>query len=89
MILGWIEKKVDENLTENQFGFRKKRGTREAILCLWNIVEKSLTVNKKVYIAFVVDFLKTFDNVNWNVMMKILKMYFMFMFLCIIIYSIK
>jgi retron-type reverse transcriptase len=36
-------------------------------------VEKSFTVNAKVYIAFV-DLLKAFDNVNWNVMMKILKM---------------
>ena len=34
---------------------------------------KSFTVNRKVYIAFV-DLLKTFDNVNWNVMMKIIKM---------------
>jgi hypothetical protein len=38
-------------------------------LCLWNIVEKSF----KVYIAFV-DLLEAFDSVNWNVMMKILKM---------------
>jgi hypothetical protein len=36
-----------------------------------DIVEKSFTVNKKVYIAFV-DLLKAFVNVNWNVM-KILK----------------
>jgi len=42
-------------------------------LCLRNIVEKRFTVNKKVYIAFV-DLLKAFDNVNWNVMMKNLKM---------------
>ena len=72
IILGWIEKKINENLAEDQFGFWKNRGTREAILCLWNIVEKSFTVNKKVYNAFV-DLLKAFDNINWNVMMKILK----------------
>jgi len=70
--LGRIEKKIDENLAEDQFGFRKNRGTREAVLCLRNIVQKSFTVHKKVYIAFV-DLLKAFDNVNWNVMMKILK----------------
>ena len=34
IILGRIEKKIDENLAENQFGFRKNRGTREASLCL-------------------------------------------------------
>jgi retron-type reverse transcriptase len=40
---------------------------------LRNILEKSFAVNKKLYIAFV-DLLKVFDNLNWNVMMKILKM---------------
>jgi len=40
---------------------------------LRNIVEKSFTVNKKVYVAFV-DLLKAFDNINLNVMMKPLKM---------------
>ena len=73
IILGRIEKKIDANLAEEQFGFRKNRCTREAILCLRNIIEKSFNVNKKVYIAFV-DLLKAFDNVNWNIMMKILKM---------------
>ena len=65
--------KIDENLIEDQFGFRKNRGTREAILCLRSIVQKSFTVNTKTYIAFV-DLLKAFDNLNWNIMMKILKM---------------
>ena len=73
IILGRKEKKIDENLAEDQHGFRKNRGAREAILCLRNIVEKSFEVNKKVYIAFV-DLLKAFDNVIWNIMMKILKM---------------
>jgi len=43
IILGRREKKVDENLAEDQVGFRKNRGTREAILCLRNTVEKSFT----------------------------------------------
>ena len=60
-----IEKMIDENLAENQFGFQKNRGTREATFFLRSVVEKSFTVNKKVYIGFV-DLL--------NVMMKILKM---------------
>ena len=34
IILGRIEEKIDENLADEQFGFRKNRGTREAILCL-------------------------------------------------------
>ena len=61
IILGRTEKKTDENLAEDQSGFRKNGGKREAILFLWNIVEKSFTVNKKVYIVFV-DLLKDFNS---------------------------
>jgi hypothetical protein len=71
--LGQIETKIDENLTEDQFGFRKNRGTQEVILCLRNAVDKSFKVNKKLYIAFV-DLMKAFNNLKWNIMMKILKM---------------
>jgi hypothetical protein len=34
IILGQIEKNIDEKLAEDQFGFHKNRGTRETILCL-------------------------------------------------------
>jgi hypothetical protein len=40
---------------------------------LWNIAEKSFTVNKKVYTAFI-DLLRAFDNVNLKEMMETLKM---------------
>jgi hypothetical protein len=48
-----MEKKVEENISENQFGFQKNRGTREAILCLRIMIEKSIHVNKTLYVAFV------------------------------------
>jgi hypothetical protein len=35
--------------------------TEILLVCLRNIIEKSFTVNRKVYIAFV-DLLKAFDN---------------------------
>ncbi|VVC45686.1 Reverse transcriptase domain [Cinara cedri] len=60
-----IEKKIEDILTEDQFGFRKNRGTREAILCLRLIIEKMFRINKPIYIAFV-DLKKTFDNVRWE-----------------------
>jgi len=68
-----MEKNIEEKLAEEQFVFRKNRRTREVNLCLRNILEKSFTVNEKVYIAFV-DLLRAFDSVNCKVMMKILKM---------------
>jgi len=73
IILGRMEKNIEEKLAEEQFVFRKNRRTREVNLCLRNILEKSFTVNEKVYIAFV-DLLRAFDSVNCKVMMKILKM---------------
>jgi len=35
-----IETKISVNLEEDQFGFRRNRGTREAILCLRMTMEK-------------------------------------------------
>jgi hypothetical protein len=63
IILGRIEKKIDDNVAEYQFGLRKNRSTRETSLCLPNIVEKSVKVGKKLYIAFV-GLMEAFDNVN-------------------------
>ena len=34
IILGRTEKRIDENLAEDQLGFRKNRATQEDILCL-------------------------------------------------------
>uniref|UniRef100_A0A8D8R4I6 Craniofacial development protein 2 n=1 Tax=Cacopsylla melanoneura TaxID=428564 RepID=A0A8D8R4I6_9HEMI len=67
-----IQDKIDLQLDDDQFGFRNGRGTREAILALRLITEECMRVNKPVYIAFV-DLQKAFDNVNWNLMMEILK----------------
>jgi hypothetical protein len=49
-----IEGKIEEYLSENQFGLRKNRGTREATLCLRLLLEKMVHMRKPLYIAFVV-----------------------------------
>ncbi|CAI6352699.1 unnamed protein product [Macrosiphum euphorbiae] len=67
-----IEAKISVNLEEDQFGFRRNRGTREAILCLRMIMEKMYRVNKPMYIAFI-DLEKAFDNVNWEILFNIMK----------------
>ena len=67
-----IEKRIDEELGEDQFGFRKNRGTREAILALRLIMESRYKKGKDTYMAFV-DIEKAFDNVKWNKMFEILK----------------
>ena len=67
-----IEQRVEENLGEDQFGFRRNRGTREAILSLRLIIERAFIREESVYIGFI-DLEKAFDNVNWEIMFKILK----------------
>ena len=42
-------------------------------MCLRNIVQKSFKANKNLYITFL-DLLRAFDKVNYDLMMKILKM---------------
>ena len=49
IILGRIEKKADENPAEDQFGFRKKRDTREAILFAKHCKEKFYSKQKDIY----------------------------------------
>jgi len=53
-------------------GFRKGRGTREAIFKLRTMTERSLHVNKKIYACFV-DFQKAFDRINYEKLMKIME----------------
>jgi len=67
-----MEYKIEAILSEDQFGFRKNMGTREAILAKRIIIEKRIRKDKPTYIAFV-DIEKAFDNVNWAIMFKILK----------------
>ncbi|KAI5644176.1 reverse transcriptase (RNA-dependent DNA polymerase) domain-containing protein [Phthorimaea operculella] len=67
-----LNNKIEENLSEDQFGFRKNRGTREAIIALRLIIERRLELNKNTYIGFI-DLEKAFDNVDWTRLFKILK----------------
>lgn len=72
IIMKRIEKQIDENLSDDQFGFRKGVGTREAILALRQVIEKQMKKGKPTFLAFV-DLEKAFDNVNWNVLFSILR----------------
>ncbi|KAI5631681.1 reverse transcriptase (RNA-dependent DNA polymerase) domain-containing protein [Phthorimaea operculella] len=59
-------------LGPDQFGFRKGKGTREAILALRSVVDRRLDLGLETYVAFI-DLEKAFDKVNWEAMMKILR----------------
>src|SRR6218665_95370 len=63
---------ADGCLGEDQFGFRKGRGTRDAIGALRMMAERSLESKQEVYICFV-DYEKAFDRVDWKKLINILR----------------
>jgi len=69
-----IEAKTSEIsfLTEDQFGFRKGRGTRDATATLRMIGERSTEVGQDVYVCFV-GYEKAFDRVDWVKLMHALR----------------
>jgi hypothetical protein len=58
-----MERKTEGTLSEDQFGFRKNMGTREVILALRLIIEKTIRKYRSTFIAFVY-IEKAFNNVN-------------------------
>ena len=72
MIARRLEGKAEAFLGDDQFGFRKERGTRDAIAALRVLAERSIEHNKKLYVCYV-DYEKAFDRVNWVKMMEILR----------------
>jgi hypothetical protein len=65
-----IERKTEDALREDQFGFRRGKGTRDAIGMLRIISERTLDINEELCACFI-DWQKAF--VNWTKLMQILK----------------
>jgi hypothetical protein len=63
---------TEEFLGPDQYGFRKHRGTREAIFALRMIIDRRMELSLDTHVAFI-DLEKAFDKVNWKKMMTILK----------------
>lgn len=72
IIIKRIETTVESTLTDDQYGFRRGRGTRDAMLALRILPEKRLKYDLNTYIAFV-DLEKAFDRVEWKRLFNILK----------------
>ena len=67
-----LEGKVDRHLSQTQFGFVPKKGTRDAIALFKIITQRALAVNRKLYICFI-DYEKAFDRVIHQKIIKMLK----------------
>ena len=67
-----IERKIEDVLAEDQFGFRRKKGTRHPIGMLRIISERTLEIDAELCVCFI-DWQKSFDRVNWTKLIQILK----------------
>ena len=59
-------------LGEDQFGFRRGKGTRDAIEMMRIITERTLEIDEELCVCFI-DWQKAFDHVHWTKLMQILK----------------
>ena len=62
------EKKIEDVLGEDQFGFRRGKGTRDATGMLRIISERTLEVDEELCVCFI-DWQKAFDRLNWTKLM--------------------
>ena len=67
-----IERKIEDVLGEDQFGFRRGKGTRDAIGMMRIIAERTLEIDEEMFICFI-EWQKAFDRVKWTKLMQILK----------------
>ena len=67
-----IESKAESFLGDDQFGFRRGRGARDAIAMMRVIGERSLEHEQEMFTCFI-DFEKAFDMVRWDKLLEILK----------------
>ena len=67
-----IERKIEDVHGEDQFGFRRGKGTMDAIGMMRIIAERTLEIDEKLCICFI-DWQKAFYRVNWTKLMQILK----------------
>ena len=67
-----IERKIENILREDQFGFRRGKRTRDETGMLRIISELTLEVDAELCVCFI-DWQKAFDRVNWTKLMQILK----------------
>ena len=72
ILQGRLQKRAEEFLSKNQFGFRKNCGTRDALGVMRQLIERRLEINEDLYICYI-DFEKAFDRVQWSLLMEILK----------------
>ena len=67
-----LQEYVNRELPDIQADFRKGRGTRDQIANIYWIIEKARGFQKNIYFCFI-EYTKTFNCVDHNILWKILK----------------
>lgn len=66
-----IFRKLDVDISDTQFGFRKGLGTREALFALNVLSQRCLDINQDIYACFI-DYNKAFDKVRHDQLIETL-----------------
>ena len=69
---GRIRQRVEQELGEDQQGFRKDRGTTDGMFALRQLVEKRLAVQGRMAVGFV-DLEKAYDTVSKEMVMTTVR----------------
>ena len=72
VILNRIKQKLKLEIAEEQYGFMKGKGTRNAIFIMRMLTERAIEVQKDVYMCFI-DYEKAFDKVKHSDLIDILQ----------------
>ena len=66
------EKKIEDVLGEDHFGFKRRKGTRDVVGMLRVIPKRTLEIDEELCVCFIY-WPKVFDRVNWTKLIQILK----------------
>ena len=72
ILKAWLQQYMNQELPDDQAGFRKGRGTRDQTANICWIIEKATDFQKSIHFCFA-DYVKAFDRVDHHKLWKILK----------------
>ena len=71
VMLNRNKKIMREKIADEQFGYKPGKGTRNAILCLKTLIEKSIGKQRDLFICYI-DYVKAFDCVKHDKLMELI-----------------
>ena len=63
ILLNRLRQKFEDELPDEQAGFRRGRGTGDMLCCIHNVIEKTLLMSERTFLV-VIDYSMAFDSVS-------------------------